>query len=293
MKHVMYIGPTVPDGMDSMIRDGFRRLGARWPGLNFVSDSTLPGFYRRCKRADIVLIATNQGTRWRMIRDIAKVHNRWAIIDGSDYSDFKAIRMADPASAPLIFKREYYPELHDKLGNVVPLSFSMMGVWQRKPKRGVKFLNCSFAGREYPFRKPYMDAAKALGDQYSVISSGGLNAGQYWALIQASKICMSLRGAGWDCVRTYEILSQRDCLLMLEKAPVKMSDPPFVDGKHCVMFNTPEEFSHKLAHYSHPANDHRRRQIAHAGRDFAFRHHTSAERARYILKTCLQRLKRI
>ena len=292
MKTVCCIGPTVPDAMFSMVRDGFQRLGEHWDNrvIGFHSDRTAPGFYRRCKKADLVLICTNQGTNWRMIRDIAKVHNRWAVVDGSDYRDFTGIKTIDPSQAPLIFKREYVPEMHDRLGNVRPLSFSILESWKR-PGRIGKFISFSFAGSIHKRRQAFLRNAGGINDPHSILSPGGLHHGQYWSLLDASRIAISLWGAGWDCVRTWEILSRRDTLLMLE-APddVVMSDPPLVDGEHCVMFRTPRELIEKLRHYTRNEAD--RKRIAKAGRIFAFRYHNTLVRAKHILRTCLEHFRK-
>jgi len=286
-KIICYISPTVPDGMNSMMLDGFQHLRERWKALRFYQDRSKPGFYRRCKRADLVLIGTNQGTDWRMARDIAKTHNRWAIIDGSDYTDFSGIKTLSPGAAPLIFKREYCPEMHDSLGNVVPLSFSIMRQWYRA-SRTSKFLNFTFAGQEHYSRRPFMNIMRSLDDPHSIVSRGGMDAGQYWAMLGCSKIGVSLAGAGWDCVRTWEILSRNGCLLFLE-APrlktIRMSDPPLQDGVHCVMFRRPRELAEKLLYYLRHESE--RRSIAKAGRAFAFKHHTTTARAKFVMRTSL------
>jgi len=293
MKTICYIGPTVPDGMFTMIRDGFRCLDEHW-GSNVISlhaDRTEPGFYRRCKRADLVLIGTNQGTNWRMIRDIAKVHNRWAVVDGSDYRDFTGIKVINPADAPLIFKREYVPEMHDQLGNIRPLSFSVLSSW-RRPGRIPKFINFSFAGAWHQRRATFLrHVGENLRDPHSILSPGGLSPREYWSLLDSSKIAISLRGAGWDCVRTWEILSRRNTLLMLESfGKVKMTNPPLVDGMHCAMFSNPRELVEKLNHYAR--NEDARKRVAKAGRIFAFQHHSTFVRAKYILRTCLEHFRK-
>jgi len=288
-KNIFCIGPTVPDGMFSMLRDGFRSLEPRWP-ISFHADYSTPGFYRQCKKADLVLICTNQGTNWRMIRDIAKTHSRWAVVDGSDYVDFRGIRVISPGDAPLIFKREYQPAVHGPMPNVVPLSFSVVSDW-RKAKRTAKFLNFVFAGQMYGRRSAFLRSLRtALDDPHSVLSPGGLNGGQYWSLLDSAKIAISLRGAGWDCVRHWEILSRQNCLLMLEADPrIKMSDPPLVDGVHCAMFRRPSELVEKVRHYL--AHEAERREVARQGRAFALEHHSTAARAKFVLRTCLSRLR--
>ncbi len=293
MKSVCYIGPTVPDGMFTMVRDGFQMLDAHWGGnaISFHSDRTEPRFYRRCKRADVVLIGTNQGTNWRMIRDIAKVHSRWAVVDGSDYRDFSGIKTIDPGEAPLIFKREYVPEMHDHLGNVRPLSFSILDSW-RRPGRVAKFISFSFAGSMHQRRQVFLrHVADMIDDPHSLVSPGGLHHGQYWSLLDASRMAISLRGAGWDCVRTWEILSRRDTLLLLESpGRVRMMDPLLVDGEHCAMFTSPKDLVEKLRHYS--ANEADRKRVARAGRNFAFQHHSTFARAKHILRSCLEHFRK-
>jgi len=293
VKTICYIGPTVPDGMFTMIRDGFRCLDEHWGGraISFHADRSAPGFYRRCKRADLVLIGTNQGTNWRMIRDIAKVHNRWAVVDGSDYRDFTGIKTIDPGEAPLIFKREYVPEMHDRLGNVRPLSFSILDAW-RRPGRIAKFISFSFAGSWHQRRTAFLrHVVENTADPHSILSPGGLTPKQYWSLLDSSRIAISLRGAGWDCVRTWEILSRRNILLMLEDfGEVRMMDPPLVDGTHCVMFSSPRELVEKLEHYSR--NEDARKRIAKAGRIFAFQHHSTFARAKHILQVCLEHFRK-
>jgi len=286
-KTICCIGPTVPDGMHSMLLDGFRRLSAERynKAIKFLDDQNDPWFYRRAKRADLVLVFTNQGTKWRMIRDIAKVHDRWAVVDGSDYSDFSGIKTISPESAPLIFKREYHPDTHDAMPNVLPLSFSIKSNWVAG--RSAKFLDYVFAGQMYGRRNAFLRVVESsIGSPHSVLSPGGLNGGQYWAMLDSAKIGISLRGAGWDCVRHWEILSRRGCLLMLEDDPkVRMSDPPLIDGVHCAMFRRPAELVEKLKYYLE--NDSERRRVAKAGRAFAFEHHSSAVRAKHVLRTCL------
>ena len=74
---------------------------------------------------------------------------------------------------------------------------------------------------------------------------------------------------------------------MLEApSDVKMSDPPLVDGEHCVMFRNPRELIEKLRYYG--KNESERKRIAKAGRIFAFRYHNTLIRAKHILRTCLE-----
>jgi len=286
-KTICCIGPTVPDGMYSMLLNGIRCLntGRYSKAIQLFDDQSSPWFYRRCKRADLVLAFTNHGTNWRMIRDVAKTHNRWAVVDGSDYGDFSGIKTISPEAAPLIFKREYHPDLHDDMPNVVPLSFSIPSKWVAG--RSAKFLDFVFAGQMYGRRNAFLRVVRdAIDSPHSIISPGGLDSGQYWAMLDSTKIGISLRGAGWDCVRHWEILSRRGCLLMLEGDPrVRMSDPPLVDGEHCAIFRRPKELVEKLRYYLD--NDRERRRVARNGRAFAFRHHSSVARAKYVLRTCL------
>lgn len=283
---VCYIGPTVSDGMSSMIIDGFKQL--KRLNIHLASDPSRPGFYKRCKTAHLVLVGTNQGVDWRVVRNIAKCHGRWAILDGSDYADFKGIKKVDPAQVPLIFKREFYPADHDE-SRVFPLSFSVMSGWHERPHRAEDtFIDFSFAGREYKIRHPFMRAMRSLRNPHSIVSAGGLIASQYWAMMDASKIGVSLRGAGWDCVRTFEILSRPNCLLMLQKPPIRMSEPELRDGVHCVMFETPTELKEKLRHYL--VHEDERMRIACAGYELSCQKHLTQHRAKYIFRTCLQNI---
>ena len=102
---------------------------------------------------------------------------------------------------------------------------------------------------------------------------------EYVNRMRASRIGVNIFGAGFDCVRYWE-LPANGCLLFAERLPIRVPHN-FRDGETAIFFDDLKEFEDKLEYYlAHPqlAAD-----IARAGHEHFKRHHTASARARQVL----------
>ncbi|HEO70029.1 MAG TPA: hypothetical protein ENN80_02120, partial [Candidatus Hydrogenedentes bacterium] len=102
---------------------------------------------------------------------------------------------------------------------------------------------------------------------------------EYLEAIRSSRVGVSLFGAGFDCVRYWE-LPANGCMLFAERPPTRIPHN-FRDGETAVFFDNPRECEEKLGYYlTHRAEVAR---IAHAGYEHVRRFHTGSARARQVL----------
>jgi len=104
---------------------------------------------------------------------------------------------------------------------------------------------------------------------------------QFCWILNRSKIAVSVRGAGTDTFRYWEI-PYHGALLASSRPPTLIPDN-FVDGESAVFFDEPEELVVKVRTLL--ADEPRLSRIAAAGKKLCHEKHTAAARARYILET--------
>lgn len=102
---------------------------------------------------------------------------------------------------------------------------------------------------------------------------------EYAAALLASRIGISIFGAGFDCVRYWE-LPAHGALLLAERPPIRIPHD-FQDGETAVFFDDLKELEEKIQYYlSHPEQS---AAIARAGHEHFLRYHTGSARARQVL----------
>jgi hypothetical protein len=109
---------------------------------------------------------------------------------------------------------------------------------------------------------------------------------EFMTLLNRSKVAVCVGGHGIEPMRTYEILSCHETMLVRERIPV-IAPHPLVDGEHCAMFDTKDGFDHEeivrvIRH--HLAHEEDRRRIATAGNALLKEHYTPRARARQLLR---------
>jgi hypothetical protein len=104
---------------------------------------------------------------------------------------------------------------------------------------------------------------------------------QFCWILNRSKIAVSVRGAGVDTFRYWEI-PYHGALLASSRPPTLIPDN-FVDGESAVFFDEPGELVVKVRALL--ADKTRLSRIAAAGKKLSHSKHTAAARARYLLET--------
>jgi len=110
---------------------------------------------------------------------------------------------------------------------------------------------------------------------------------EYVAQMRASRMGVNIFGAGFDCVRYWE-LPANGCLLFSERPPIRIPHN-FRDGETAVFFDDLKEFEDKLRHYiDHPDLT---TEIARAGHEHFRHYHTGSARATQVLGYAEQALR--
>jgi hypothetical protein len=138
--------------------------------------------------------------------------------------------------------------------------------------------------REY---KAALDArlAKEFSSYMGSVKERPIAHAEFMAILNRSKVAVCVGGYGIEPMRTYEILSCHETLLVRERIPV-IAPHPLVDGVHCAMFDTKDGFDHEeivrvIRHQL--AHEDERRRVAVAGNVLLKEHYTPRARARQLL----------
>ena len=125
--------------------------------------------------------------------------------------------------------------------------------------------------------------SKRLAAEFPNIIDRRVSHAEFISLVAKSKIAVSVGGHGTEPLRTYEILSCPDTLLVRENVD-SITPYPFVNGVVTVNFGVGdiEEIVRSVRHYLHHEED--RQRIAAAGNEFARKHYTPRARARQLLE---------
>jgi hypothetical protein len=210
--------------------------------------------------------------RWKALTGRTAV----AVLDGEDDD---VIREPFAARAKAYFKREYlrgcsYP------AHVHPLPFAAIPEERMDGTRKTRPVFFR-ATATHPLRAAVADQIRALGFE---VNGTALPKPAYNELLAASIVCPSVRGAGWDTYRYWEIPLFGGVLLS-QKLPIAIADD-FVDGEEALFFETIPEFAARLAWLlDHPADAER---IARAGQQKSAARHLSIHRAATVLDALVQ-----
>jgi hypothetical protein len=253
---------------------------------------------------DLVILGTNVGVDVELFRDLA-CSNRAICIDGADTSEFEY----PPGQFCLYFKREL---MVAPSSNILPCPFAVERRWLYPISRRTKYFLTACFGPSTPARATLLRFLESLNLPNARIGSVGqsrlqklagvfrgqctLNTarkygfavghnGKYYKTLRASSLALAPHGDGEDTGRWWEILG---CGSLLVAPESRLHMPfPFVSGEHYLSYASVAELGEKLLWArASPAEVER---IRLAGRSHVLRHHTTKERARYVLETFMQR----
>lgn len=136
----------------------------------------------------------------------------------------------------------------------------------------------SFAARNtHGLRRQCAEALRSKG--FLAWLSVDLPREQFCALLNRSKISISVRGADYDVFRYWEI-PYHGALLLSQRVPILIPDN-FVEGESAMFFDGPEEMLDKI--HALLADEDELARIARNGTMLAREKHTAVARARYAL----------
>jgi len=138
----------------------------------------------------------------------------------------------------------------------------------------------SFVGRTtHPDRVRFIQVLERAG--YLVLMDADISREQFCAILNRTRIGVSLRGTTYDTFRYWEV-PYHGALLLSQRLPIVVPDD-FVEGETAVYFSDPGEMLERIRELL--SDEERLRTIALAGRNFVRSKHTAAARARYVLHT--------
>jgi len=131
--------------------------------------------------------------------------------------------------------------------------------------------------------------AKMKGDPYALPEDcqGKQTVEEYFSTLRRSKIGLSVRGAGFDTLRYWEVVASKT--LLISEPPSIYIPNNFEHGKHAV-FCRPDFSDLVDLVRTYARDDKEREAIAAAGYDHLMKYHTSEQRANQVLDVCRQRL---
>ena len=107
---------------------------------------------------------------------------------------------------------------------------------------------CSYGHVMTGLRYETENICKKLKEEgFNVVFSKNLSHDEYLKTIARSYISVSAWGAGNSCMRLWESMANKTCCFR-QRTVIAFPNEP-VDGKHCVVYNTPEEFEKKIRNY--------------------------------------------
>jgi len=127
--------------------------------------------------------------------------------------------------------------------------------------------------------------AKLQGDPYASKDEqkGKLSWAEYCGLMARSRIGLSIRGAGFDTMRYWEIVASKT--LLISERPSILIPNNFVHGQHGVFCRPDLSDLFNLVR-AYARDDKARRTIAEEGYRHLLRFHTCEQRARQLLDIC-------
>ena len=256
--HLAYLFPTIKPDTVSQLFDGFE-VQNRFP----------------MHEADC-LVSAIRGTG-NIVQDWMKKTGKktTAILDGEDsdpvQEDFARI-------VGVYFKREYMRG-RTYLKNIMPLPFAAIpeALPPASARAGAFFMGLH---RRDPMRAAIAAVMTHMGIP---VTQSQIPKESYNRRLAASLVGVSVRGAGWDTYRYWEV-PYFGAALLSQRLPIEIP-ADFVDGQEAVFFQGPEDFREKLqALLDHPEEA---RRIAQAGQRACLERHLSIHRARTVLETVL------
>ena len=178
------------------------------------------------------------------------------------------------------FKRECYWE--DYESGIIPFNVGCInkyfGNFQNIEKEIDIF--CSYGHVMTGLRHETEIICKKLKKEgFNVVFAQNLSHEEYLKTIAKSYISVSAWGAGNSCMRLWESMANKTCCFR-QKTIIEFPNEP-VDGEHCVVYSSPEEFEKKIRWYL--KNKDICVKIGQKGFDHAVKYHSSRAKVEYML----------
>lgn len=280
------VSRSSPDYLIDIVADGLiRLLGRDKVSLDYNMRSSLGGMYSHLglkfegpepfdiREADALVASSRSVEAMRVWRKSVGHGKPIAFIEGEDCEELNAGVFGE---VKVYFKREYmkgraYPAI------IRPLPFA--AIPEELPVPTDRSSQVFFMGtvQNHPFRA---GIARTLDGAGFKPAANTLVKGDYNRLLGKSLIGVSVRGAGWDTYRYWEVPYFGALLLSQRLQIVIPSD--FVENKEAVFFDDAaslQETVQKLL-----ADPSRLRAIAQAGHQACMNRHLSTHRARMVLE---------
>lgn len=255
---------------------------------------------------DLVILGTNIGVDVELFEELG-LSDRAVCIDGSDSAELTY----SPTGFRLYFKRELLETPH---GNILPCPFAVENRWWMPLASNSRYLLAACFGATTKERAEVLAFLSSLG--LSGIRTGpipmnrwqklaGVLRGQvglsafktfrfgvghnrpYYRILNRSMLALAIPGAGVDTGRRWEILGS-GALLVAPRCRLQIPHP-LIGEKHCLEYESLDDLRGKLEWASgHLDSIQRMRQEA---RRHCLAHHTSKERARYVIQASIEALR--
>lgn len=239
---------------------------------------------------DLVILASPRISNMAALRKLINKVGRKRIkqlvfIDGED-GDYIRHDIVEEFSPSVYFKREMLSAKLSAKCRVMPCPFASPAIIYPNVKKDIDIMNLSggnyFAGvgkNSILGVNSKEELDNILQNEFKNACVGYLKKG-YFDAINRSKMAVCLGGWGWDTLRLWEIPSF-ETLLLVNKSPLLMPYP-FINGEHCIEFETINELLTIIHKYLD--NEDERVKIAKAGNEHLRKYHTAKARARYLVE---------
>jgi hypothetical protein len=311
--NILYVNAGIYDFLTATIIEGLNELAAEGKVRLFVTarsnyarrDQVLSrgDVYRMRNDFDWYILGSSAGVDHELYWDVVRP-GKAACIDGSDSEEYQY----DPDRFNIYFKRELLAAGRD---NVKPCPFAIERRWLQPLSASPKYFVSACFGPRAGDRAAVLDKLRTLSVPNSyvgVVRNGwttglkGVLKGQctirayrihwfgvghnarYYRILRSSLMSLSVKGAGYDTARWWEILGAG--ALLLSSRNLLLMPRPFVPGEHYLEYSSPEELEEKLAWAR--ATPGAVERIRLQARRHCQSHHTSKERARYVYETLAQ-----
>jgi hypothetical protein len=253
--------------------------------------------YDRAHEFDLVILASPRAYNVAALDDLIArcgraALKRFVFVDGEDYTTNRW-DLIDRFRPSVYFKLsvtktpfEIYVEQKPRLEALVRIvPFPLASPVHDVPSVPKEFDVAFFGGDNWQSGGPAARAALSirLAAEFPNIVDRRASHAEFISSVAKAKIAVSVGGWGTEPLRTYEILSCPDTLLVREDVD-SITPYPFVNGVVTVNFNVGdvEEIVRSVGYYLHHEED--RRRIAQAGNEFLQKHYTPQARARQLLE---------
>lgn len=294
---ILYVASSIPDYLQNIVFTGLCKILGKENVLDFPNrkhlheagkwpNSWIGGSRAKFKpsEADAVILGACKDDALGAFQAITcDMDKPKVFIDGGDSSviggDLSVFKGDFRESLfDLIFKREMLsvddPCIYFPFG----VNFDMFPDFSVVPAE-VKDIDISFCGRLYGIRGPnrYWYVNEFMDVMYF---SSELSKDEYLDVIRRSWLCLTVRGAGWDCIRSWEILAMGS-VLFSEVMPIRVQQD-FRQGFEAVYFR-PGAKSGREAFNEWIGKKDRLCEIALRGHQEARKNHSDICRAQKII----------